>query len=194
MHKQLSRLLIHKHRGYYLKYIALIYQIEVRSIVEIGVFQGKHAEVLRKEFPEAHLYLIDPWAPSPCYIESRTAISKTEAVYTHAFNRVKDLFEQDPQVSILRKTALEGAADISTPLDLVFIDANHDYDHVKETILAWKDKVRPGGILAGHNYGRKRLPGVKQAVDELFKDTFILGQDEVWLHIKKRRTEEDSNL
>ena len=184
---------MHKHRGYYLKYFCLIHQIEVQSIVEIGVFQGKNAQVLRQEFPNAHLYLIDPWTAHSHYVNSGTAISENEAAYAKAFHRTVQLFETDPKVSILRKTALDAAPDVPNNLDLVFIDANHAYASVKATILAWKDKLRPGGILAGHNYGRTRLPGVKQAVDELFGEDCILGQDEVWIQ-KKKRTEEDSNL
>ena len=68
------------------------------------------------------------------------------------------------------------------------------YTHVKQDILAWSKKVRIGGIISGHNYGRPHLPGVKQAVDELFKKDIYLGQDEVWAHIKKTCTEEDLNL
>jgi hypothetical protein len=36
-------------------------------------------------------------------------------------------------------------------LDLVFIDGNHGHGHVKQDILAWLPKVRPGGILCGHD-------------------------------------------
>ncbi|MBY0231925.1 MAG: class I SAM-dependent methyltransferase [Gemmataceae bacterium] len=36
-------------------------------------------------------------------------------------------------------------------LDLVFIDGNHGYSHARADILAWLPKVRPGGILCGHD-------------------------------------------
>lgn len=36
--------------------------------------------------------------------------------------------------------------------DLVFIDGAHDYRSVMADILAWKPKVRPGGVLAGHDF------------------------------------------
>lgn len=49
-------------------------------------------------------------------------------------------------------------------LDFVFIDANHDYESVKNDILAWMPKIKNGGILAGHDYFGS---GVKQAVDEI---------------------------
>lgn len=51
-------------------------------------------------------------------------------------------------------------------LDLIFIDADHTYEHVKQDIEDWKPKLSPGGILAGDDYGH---PGVRKAVDELLK-------------------------
>lgn len=183
MYSDLDRLLIRKHRGCYLKYLALIHQIEVKSIVEIGVFRGKNAVVLRHEFPDAHLYLIDPWAPSTSYLESGSAVSEKQKIYDDALDRVQSIFEEDPKATVIKKLAANAAPEVPNNLDLVFIDANHEYHQVKEEILTWKDKVRPGGIISGHNYGRNRLPGVKKAVDEIFGDDFLLGQDEVWLHI-----------
>jgi predicted O-methyltransferase YrrM len=54
--------------------------------------------------------------------------------------------------------------------DLVFIDAMHDYESVKTDILAWLPKVKPGGILAGHDYMHAgEHAGVGRAVDEVVK-------------------------
>jgi predicted O-methyltransferase YrrM len=36
-------------------------------------------------------------------------------------------------------------------LDLVFIDADHSYQAVKADIAAWRPKVKPDGILCGHD-------------------------------------------
>lgn len=36
--------------------------------------------------------------------------------------------------------------------DYIYIDARHDYCAVQEDIEAYWPKVRPGGILAGHDY------------------------------------------
>ncbi|MCB1110707.1 MAG: class I SAM-dependent methyltransferase [Chlamydiia bacterium] len=194
MHEVLDRLLIRKHRGCFLKYLSLIYEIEIKTIVEIGVFRGKNAEVLRQEFPEAHLYLIDPWTPDSSYLTSGSAVSEDQVIYHKAKERTYRLFENDPHVTILEKPSLEAAPLVPSALDLVFIDANHAYASVKQDIVTWKPKIRPGGILSGHNYGRPRLPGVVQAVTECLP-SFHLGQDEVWYSfIEEKRTEEDSNL
>ena len=59
-------------------------------------------------------------------------------------------------------------------MDFVYIDARHDYESVLEDLNAWFHKVKPGGILAGHDYADGMLPqgdfGVKSAVDEFFAE------------------------
>jgi predicted O-methyltransferase YrrM len=53
--------------------------------------------------------------------------------------------------------------------DYVYIDGNHEHEAAKADIEAWWPKVRPAGILAGHDYDRKGYPGVIKAVDEFAK-------------------------
>lgn len=73
-------------------------------------------------------------------------------------------------------------------LDFVYLDARHDYESVVEDLEAWFDKVRPGGILAGHDYLDGVHPagvfGVKTAVDEFFAKrgipVYATCHDEPW--------------
>ena len=58
----------------------------------------------------------------------------------------------------------------------VFIDAAHDYESVKADIAAWLPKVKPGGILAGHDIDS---PGVLQAVQEAGFEFEVMGR--VWI-------------
>ncbi|WP_197231395.1 class I SAM-dependent methyltransferase [Novipirellula artificiosorum] len=50
-------------------------------------------------------------------------------------------------------------------LDFVFIDGDHSYQSVKADLTAWHPKLRPGGILLGHDYDPERFPGVVNAVE-----------------------------
>jgi hypothetical protein len=45
----------------------------------------------------------------------------------------------------------------------VFIDAAHDYASVKADLEVWLPKVKPGGLLAGHD---RNEPGVRQALND----------------------------
>lgn len=62
-------------------------------------------------------------------------------------------------------------------IDFCFIDASHDYHSVKEDILAWRPKVKQGGILAGHDYSNAH-PGVIKAVNEMVPNFHTIGS--VW--------------
>ncbi len=55
-------------------------------------------------------------------------------------------------------------------VDFVFIDAAHDYKSVSQDIEAWLPKVKPGGIMAGHDYDEYYKYGVVAAVDDAFGD------------------------
>lgn len=57
-------------------------------------------------------------------------------------------------------------------IDFVFIDADHVYQSVRNDVLAWLPKVKPGGIISGHDYNKEH-PGVLQAVPEIFGDKVI---------------------
>jgi predicted O-methyltransferase YrrM len=66
-------------------------------------------------------------------------------------------------------------------LDFCFIDGSHEYEDVKQDIIAYLPKVKSGGILAGHDYD-PLWSGVVKAVNE------VLGKVEVingsWIYYK----------
>jgi len=58
-----------------------------------------------------------------------------------------------PNIIKIRKTSLEAFVDFEErSLDAVYIDAEHDYNSVLSDIRVWKDKIKIGGILCGHDY------------------------------------------
>ncbi len=175
------------HRGPYLGFITWALNVQINTIAEIGVNKGETSQYFRQLFPKAHLYLIDPWQLYSNYLFSATPISRKKNHYEKAHQTVQHTFKDDPNVTILRMTSLEALSHTPPLLDLVFIDANHEYTHVKQDILSWLPKVRPGGVLAGHDYAPEipMFSGVKQAVDEIFGNKIMLGKDRLWIHKRK---------
>ena len=56
-------------------------------------------------------------------------------------------------------------------MDFVYIDAAHDYNSVSNYVRVWTSKVRKGGIIAGHDYGKdNEFPGIYQFVNELINE------------------------
>lgn len=66
-------------------------------------------------------------------------------------------------------SAATAALYVDSSLDMVFIDADHSYAAVARDIDAWLPKVKPGGIIAGHDFCLE-FPGVIQAVTERFEE------------------------
>ncbi len=76
---------------------------------------------------------------------------------------VSDMVKVIPSESVVASRSLEDGS-----LDLVFLDGAHDYHSVTADIRAWRPKVKPSGILAGHDYCDS-WPGVVRAVNEQFR-------------------------
>jgi hypothetical protein len=178
-------LLTSRHRAAYLKAISLALNLEIKTIAEIGVFRGANAKRLRLLFPDAHLYLIDPWRLYDDYCSPEAAaMPGNEKDYEEAYSFVVQEFKNDPKVTILRKSSAEAAGIVPDNLDVVFIDGNHAYPFVKQDIELWLPKVKSKGLCAGHDFDLKGFPGVVKAVKEAFRERIHIGIDRVWLHIK----------
>lgn len=118
---------------------------------EIGVERGLFSERLCKVIPGLKLYSIDAWSP---YRDYRIHVSreKLDGFYEVAKERLAPY-----NATLIREFSTKAAEKFEDgSLDFVYIDANHDFSHVTEDINAWARKVRPGGIVSGHDYLRKR--------------------------------------
>jgi predicted O-methyltransferase YrrM len=73
------------------------------------------------------------------------------------------------RANILRKRSCEAAAFVGDgSRDFVFIDADHSYEGCKADIDTWLPKLKPNGLIGGHDYQNPDFPafGVTRAVDE----------------------------
>jgi Methyltransferase domain len=141
--------------------------------VEVGVQQGDFSELILLRWHGRQLISVDPWraAPQDEYRDiSNLPQEVHDTFYANARHRLAVFGDRS---KIWRMTSREAAARIEPrTLDFVYLDARHDYESVKEDVELWYEKVRPGGILAGHDYLDGVRPqgvfGVKSAVDEFF--------------------------
>lgn len=140
---------------------------------EVGVKQGEYSEVLLESWRGRHLISIDPWlaAPEPDYLDIANVTQAThDSFYEETASRLSRF---GPRSTIWRMMGDEGAEQIPHhSLDFVYLDARHDRASVLQDLRPWTEKVRPGGIVAGHDYLDGTFAegefGVKSAVDEFF--------------------------
>lgn len=138
---------------------------------EIGVQRATFSRHLLEHWGGARLYSIDPWRQfdDPDYIDkANTTDNIHESHFQLAANRVAPFGDRS---NLIRKPSAEAAPDFADEsLDFVYIDAQHHYEAVMEDLELWYPKVKPGGIISGHDYldGEVNgdLFGVKRAVDE----------------------------
>ena len=154
-------------------------------LVEVGVFLGKSLFYLAERARDANKGLrivgVDHWLGSPefenCVFYDGRPITEQppgfmlSLCYGELVNRG---LHRD--VKLLVSDSADAArlfADQS--IHMAFIDAAHDEDSVLYDIGAWLPKVRPGGIIAGHDYYTDgRFPGVRKAVDTVFGDRVVV--------------------
>lgn len=148
---------------------------------EIGVLYGDTSYHLLNEIPNLNLYSVDPYLP---YDEpDRTA--QHMAQYEQ---QARDKLSKFGSRSIMMKnTSVEAAPTITDgSLDFVFIDAQHTYEACKEDIETWFPKIRPGGLITGHDY---RWDGVNRAVNEFaqkmnYTGNFTPQASDLWIFQK----------
>lgn len=134
---------------------ALVDHLKARRVVEIGINAGATAAAILAGNETIEEYIgID--LPKIWFVDAPAG--------QHAL--------ADPRLTILQPE--HGARDIDPEeigkVDFVFIDADHSYDAVsKDTDLA-RQLIRPGGILAWHDYQHPGNPDVKKYIHAVNND------------------------
>jgi predicted O-methyltransferase YrrM len=142
----------------------LFRELNFNAGVELGVEQGIYSEILCKANPNLKLYCVDAWT---AYREYRDHVSqdKLNKFYEEAKTRLSAY-----NCEIINKFSMEAVKQFeNNSLDFIYIDANHEIPWVIEDIFWWSKKVRPGGIISGHDYYESKRKNtkchVKYAVD-----------------------------
>lgn len=135
------------------------------SMIEIGSWQGESTEMFLKSGKVIKLYSIDPYGND----ERRMEAEDIFRYRVRGYNVVK-----------LRMTSNEGISKCDL-VDFVYIDGNHSYEWVKVDIQNSLPKIRPGGIIAGHDYTTKYNDMVVRAVDEILGKPDKIYPDTSWI-------------
>ncbi len=142
---------------------------------EIGVLNGDFSLLSLEYAKPKEYHMVDRWKVTDSPADSVYNQIQMEKMYRgvkEKFNR----FERDdggiPDVTIHRKFSRDAVTAFSDEyFDWVYIDRNYTYEGIREDLALWWPKVKPGGILAGHDYHEK-VPWikVKKGVDDFLKE------------------------
>ena len=140
------------------------------KIAEVGSYRGRSVVFLAEAFAklgknEVKIWAVDPWAWKP---EDWPAMLAALGPPTSpAAARL---------IRLVRATSERASLMFDDgELDWAFLDGEHTDPHPRQDIGFWVRKVRPGGILSGHDYADPNWPAVKASVDELIPG-FVAGR------------------
>ena len=139
---------------------------EGMKIVEIGCWKGKSSSCMAVKIANSGFKIsfdcVDTWKGS------REHGEQDESLYQSFIENMKPV---EGLYNAKRMTSLEAAQTYEDgSLDLIWIDASHEYEDVKDDIQAWLPKLKKGGIIGGDDY-HPAWSGVIQAVDELMPNS-----------------------
>lgn len=160
------------------------------AFVEVGCWKGRSAAFMGVEIvnsgKDIKLLCVDTFAGSAEHADDPDVRCGTLFdTFLHNIEPVKGVVHACPMSSVeaaenLRMWGVVGNS------DFVFIDAAHDKASVLADIEAWYPLVRPGGVIAGHDWQEE---GVREAVTEFFGrmpgSSYSADFDQqVWMHTK----------
>lgn len=117
---------------------------------EVGVYEAVNARIMLSFCPNIRLYLVDDYENLVVYTggkvqskEFRDCIKNIAELNVAMYNGKK--------IWNMKKSTVAALDYPDNFFDYVYIDGDHLYEEVKKDIYAWYSKVRPGGILGGHD-------------------------------------------
>lgn len=154
-------------------------KIPIVTVVEIGSYVGDSTKVFAMNFDK--VIAIDPWENG--YDDSDASSYQYEmSIIESQFDKLLKDFPNIKKMKMTGDSAVQFFEDES--IDMVYIDAIHTYEAVRQDLLNWYPKVKKGGIISGHDY-QESFPGVIKAVNEfLGHPPFFIGRDSSWMSVK----------
>ena len=159
------------------------------SLVEVGAWLGRSTAFLGQRVKASgkklKVVVVDTFQGSPeepSMVASAQALGGSVRPFFERNMRLADVLEL---IDIRETPSVDAASAIrDRSCALVFIDASHQYDSVRADIRAWINKVRPGGILAGHDC--YTYAAVFNGVRDELGNNFTTTDENVWIHRVER--------
>lgn len=132
------------------------------TVCEVGSYEGISSVLLSHYCKK--LYCVDIFS---------------EEKYENTFDKnIANFSNNVEKIKSLSKDALDLFEDKS--LDVVYVDASHDYENALFDIANWKNKIKNNGLMSGHDY-HKDCQGVIDAVNEIFGKPDKVYEDSSWI-------------
>jgi hypothetical protein len=161
----------------------LIDKIKPKVILEVGSWKGQSAITMAKALKnlgifDTRIYCIDTWLGSEEMMTRRPEDKERDLRLVNGYPTIYNQFLSNiiqtgvfDLITAVPNTSVIGARVVPNG-DLIYVDASHDYESVKQDIKIYWEKLNKGGIMFGDDYNT--WDGVKKAVNELFPSATII--------------------
>jgi hypothetical protein len=141
--------------------------------IEIGVWRGAYSFDIIAALNPSLFYGVDPYCLFDDYTDTPDQVEfSNQSNLDKLYSDVKMRYSQFTNAQLIRSTSADAVGRFEdNSVDFVYIDGDHTYEFVSQDIARWWPKIKPGGILSGHDYTpgnpqKNRIYGVIPAVDE----------------------------
>jgi glycosyltransferase involved in cell wall biosynthesis len=150
------------------------------TFVEVGSWFGKSTNYLASKIKESNKEInfitVDTFKGTDNEDLHKNIVNSFNGDIFYEFIDNTVLSDNLDKFQIIKDTSYNASNQFSNnSIDFIMIDAGHTYDDVKDDIKIWYNKIKPGGIISGDDYGGSFFPGVTKAVDEFFYNQCTIG-------------------
>lgn len=129
-------------------------------IVEVGSLFGKTALCLAQAAPTCSIHCYDLWP-------GQVVIPSDGKEYINSIDTFKEFTKSCKNISPRRISSVADLDYTANSVDMFFIDASHQNPWDWEYIEYFLQKLKPGGILCGHDYYENHWQDVVENVRRL---------------------------
>ncbi|SON56005.1 hypothetical protein HDIA_2464 [Hartmannibacter diazotrophicus] len=158
------------------------------------MLKGENAQFLYETLRPSSMTLVDSWSAEeimsgyspfdslPSYIDDLSATESyfggpldDQATFDRLLAEAKARFTGRDNVKFVVADSFKGLDQVAdSSLDLVYLDANHQYEFIYRDLMYWKEKVNDNGLIVLNDcivsqLGARQNLGVHQAVSAFLK-------------------------
>jgi Methyltransferase domain len=160
-------------KDYYDVLSKVIRENRYKTVAEVGVALGGHAEFILKQTDVEQYYGVDPYQ---CYDSNdgfqqdvgRYSSLSTQQNFDYLYQWVKNvrLSPFKTRCRLIREPSVKASSQfVDESLDCIFIDGDHRYEGVIQDLQSWFPKLKKGQLMLGDDYW---MPPVAAAVNDFF--------------------------
>jgi predicted O-methyltransferase YrrM len=147
-------------------------------VFELGTYTGASSLVMLPHIQRngGRLYCVDWFQGNPGVQAAITQSYHTDDVLNVLLQNLSERGFREYVTVMVTTTEAAAAITANGVADLIFIDADHRYSSVKRDLINWYPKLKPGGLMFGHDFEIHLSGCDPQRVREKCEEDYVDGR------------------